>query len=343
MHLLGQMQEAADHYAEAAVAYRAAVDTLARSLGPDNPQTAASRYSLAQALAYAGKREEGEKEFQKALAAQRKVLGDHHPETGQTLIALGLLYINERRYPEADAAFTEALGIFQPLGHFDAGTCLRMLGLSLTAQERYDEAAKRFEEALVVLREKRGAKDQLTLQAVGNLGNVYLRLGQLDAAESRLREALAGLEAIFGAESDELRAPLNQLGEVLRLRGRPDEAMALHRRALAIQLKSVGAESPSVAGTRYQLALDLAAKGDVASLAEARGLLDLAIAVQRKTDADHPRLDDMLLASGRVARAQGDATRAGRDLGDAAARYEKHRGAADPRAREARREIAAAR
>ena len=343
MHLLGQMQEAADHYAEAAVAYQAAVDTLARSLGPDNPQTAAVRYSLGQVLAYVGKRDEGEKQFRQALAAQRKTLGDRHPETGQTLIGLGLLYINERRYPEADAAFTEALGIFQPLGHFDAGTCLRMLGLSLTAQERYDEAAKRFEEALVVLREKRGAQDQLTLQALGNLGNVYLRLGQLDAAESRLREALTGLEAIFGQQADELRAPLNQLGEVLRARGRLEDATALHRRALAIQLKSVGSDSPSVAGTRYQLALDLMAQHDAPSLGEARGLLDAAIAVQRKSDAEHPRLDDMLLASGRLARAQGDAARAGQDLGEAGARYEKHRGAADPLTREARRELGTAR
>jgi len=343
LHLLGQMQEAADRYAEATATYQAAVDTLSRSLGPDNPQTAAARNSLAQALAYVGRRDEGERQFRQALTAQRKTLGDRHPEVGQTLIALGLLYINERRYPEADAAFTEALGIFQPLGHFDAGTCLRMLGLSLTAQERYDEAAKRFEDALVVLREKRGAKDQLTLQALGNLGNVYLRLGQLDAAESRLREALAGLEGIFGAEADELRAPLNQLGEVLRSRGRLDEAAALHRRALAIQLKSVGAESPSVAGTRYQLALDLLAKKDAPNLAEARGLLDAAVAVQRRADADHPRLDDMLLASGRVASAQGDAARARQDLGEAASRYEKHRGARDPRTNEARRDLAATR
>jgi serine/threonine-protein kinase len=339
--LLGQMQEASNHYAEAAAAYQAAVDTLSRALGPDNPQTAGARCSLAQALAYMGKREEGEKQFREALAAQRKSLGDRHPETGQTLLSLGLLLVNERRYAEADAALTEALGIFQPLGHFDAGSCLRMLGMSLTAQERYEEAARRFEEALVVLREKRGPKDQLTLTALGNLGNVYLRMGQLDGAESRLRESVAGLEAIFGPEADQLRAPLNQLGEVLCLRGLPDQAAALHRRALGIQLKSVGSESPSVAGTRYLLALDLLAEGGAANLVEARGLLDAAMAVQRKADADHPRLDDMLLASGRVARAQSDRARAGRDLTEAADRYERHRGAADPRAREARRLSAA--
>jgi serine/threonine protein kinase/Tfp pilus assembly protein PilF len=341
--LLGSVQETAGHYADAEGTYGAALEALEKTLGADNPQTAAARYSLAQVLAYVGKRDEGEKQFRLALAAQRKSLGDRHPDVGQTLIAVGLLYINERRYAEADASFTEALAIYQPLNHPEVGTCLRMLGMSLVSQERYAEAAARFAEALAIFRRTRGDRDTLTLTALGNLGNAYLRLGELDRAEPALREAVSGIETQFGPENDQLRAPLNQLGELERMRGRVDAAAALHGRALAIQLKSVGAESPSVVGTRYQLALDLLARGDPASLAEARALLEAAIAVQRKTDAEHPRLDDMLLASGRVASAQGDPARAGQDFAEAAARYEKHRGAADARTREARRELAAKR
>jgi eukaryotic-like serine/threonine-protein kinase len=338
--LLGNVQETAGQYAEAEKTYRAAADILERALGAENPQTAAARYSLAEVLAYVGKHEEGEKQFRLALAAQRKSLGDRHPDVAQTLIALGLLEVNERRYPEADAAFTEALSIYRPLNHPETGTCLRMLGLSLTAQEHYAEAAARFEEALAIFRRTRGEKDTLTLTALGNLGNAYLRLGDLGRAESLLREAVTGIETQFGAENDQLRAPLNQLGELLRQRGRTAEAMALHRRALAIQLKSVGADSPSVVGTRYQLGMDLASEPSPANLEEARTLFDAAIAVQRKTDAENPRLDDMLLASGRVARAQGDAARAHQDFAEASARFEKHRGLANARTKEARRELA---
>jgi tetratricopeptide (TPR) repeat protein len=216
-----------------------------------------------------------------------------------------------------------------------------MLGVSLTAQERYADAAARIEEALAIFRRTRGDKDTLTLTALGNLGNAYLLLGQLDRAEPLLRESIAGIESQFGADNDQLRAPLNQLGELERARGRLAEATALHRRALAIQLKSVGSDSPSVAGTRYQLALDLVEGAGVPDLAEARALLDQAIAVQRKTDADHPRLDDMLLASGRVAHAQGDRERALHEVGEALERLEAHHGAADARTRAARVELAA--
>jgi len=337
--LLGNVQETGDHYADAEKTYRAALAALEKTLGADNPQAAAARYSLAQVLAYVGKRDEGEKQFQLALAAQRKSLGDHHPDLGQTLIAVGLLYVNERRFPEADAAFAEALSIYRPLNHPETGTCLRMLGVSLTAQEHYSEAAVRLEEALAILRRTRGDKDTLTLTALGNLGNAYLHLGELERAEPLLREAIAGIETQFGAENDQLRAPLNQLGELVRQRGQSTEATVLHRRALAIQLKSVGGESPSVAGTRYQLAVDLASEPTAANLEEARTLLEAAILVQRKADAENPRLDDMLLASGRVARARGDSSRARQDLAEASARLEKHRGAADPRTIEARREL----
>jgi serine/threonine protein kinase len=336
LQLLGNVQETGDRYAEAEKTYRAALAALERSLGAESPQAAAARYSLAEVLAYVGKRQEAEKQFLRALADQRKSLGNRHQDVGQTLIGVGLLYVNERRYREGDAAFMEALGIYQPIDHPETGTCLRMLGMSLTSQERYTEAAARLEEALAIFRRTRGDKDTLTLAALGNLGNAYLRLGELDRAEPLLREAIAGIETQFGVDNDQLRAPLNQLGELVRQRGRLGEATALHRRALAIQLKSVGAGSPSVAGTRYQLAVDLSAQPSAANLAEARSLLDAAIAVQRKADADNPRLDDMLLASGRVARAQADPARARQDLGEAAARYEKHRGAADPRTKEAR-------
>ena len=61
----------------------------------------------------------------------------------------------------------------------------------------------------------------------------------------------------------------------------------------------------------------------------------------RKLDREAPRLDDFLLASGRVARQRGDLASARRDLTEAAARYRAHDGPAHPRTVEAERELAA--
>ena len=157
-----------------------------------------------------------------------------------------------------------------------------------------------------------------------------------------MREAIAGLEEMFGEDADNLRGPLNSLGEVMRKKGRIEEATALHRRALAIQLKAIGADGPSVPGTRLQLALDLLAQPTPEHLSEARTEIDRAMELQRRIDAEHPRLDEMLLASGEVARAQGDASRSRQDLSSASERLKQHHGDADPRTRQARSELAAA-
>jgi serine/threonine-protein kinase len=339
--LLGVIQENSSRFDDAETSYREAVALYESTLGPDKPQTAEALWSLAELHAFRGKRAEAEKEFERAVAVERKSLGARHPQLASTLIDLGSLYMNERRYREADATLMEALGIYRALDHPDAADALRILGVSLTDQERYEQARQRLEEALAVSRANLGPAHQVTMTALGNLGEVQLRLGQLELAQKSLESSVAGLEALYGPATNNRRAPLNALGEVYRLRGRLDEATGLHRRALAIQLDSVGPENPAVAWTRFQLSLDLLARPAPERLAEARVQMDQAISLQRRIDSEHPRLDEMLEASGRVARLQGDRQRARRELAEAAERLRAHHGASDSRTREARAELAA--
>ena len=342
LSLVGTIQESMSRYDDAEKSCRQAIAILDKTVGVDDPRASNVHAELAELLSYRGRRAEAEKEFAITLAAQRKTLGSEHPHVASTLIDLGFLYLNERRFPEADAAFAESLRIYRALGDDDAASALRVWALSLMAQEKYAEARQRLDECLAICRTRFGAKNQVTLTALGNLGEVQLRTGELAEAETTLREAITGLEEMFGEDADNLRAPLNNLGEVIRRKGRLEEASALHRRALAIQLKAVGPDNPAVPGTRLQLALDLLAQPTSEHLSEARTEIDQAMALQRKIDAEHPRLDEMLLASGEVARAQGDGPRSRQDLSSAFERLKAHHGDADPRTREARSELAAA-
>ncbi len=186
-----------------------------------------------------------------------------------------------------------------------------MLGISLEDQERFPEAQEKLEEALSIARASFGPTNVFTLTTLGNVGEVELRRGNLETADQTLRDALAGLEKTVGKEADGLRGPLNILGELRRVQNRLDEATALHRRALAIQLKTVGAENPGVAGTRFQLALDLLARPTPENLAEARSQLDQAIALLRKW---MPNIRGWIKCSSRAA-----AWRAARETGTARA------------------------
>lgn len=334
--LLGVIQENSSRFDDAEKLYREAITLYQRTLGPDAPQAAEALWSLAELDAFRGRRAEAEKEFERALAVERKSLGGKNPLLASTLIDLGSLYMNERRYSEADASLKEALGIYRTLDHPDAADALRILGVSLIHQERYPEAERQLEEAVAFSKSKLGPSHQVTMTALGNLGEVQLRLGHLDVAQKNLQDSVVGLEAVYGKDADNRRAPLNPLGELLRLRGRVDEATELHRKELALQLKSEGSENPAVPGTRLQLALDLLAQPSPEHLSQARAELDQAIALQRKIDSDHPRLDEMLLASGRAAHAQSDRERARRDLQEALERLKRHHGESDARTREAR-------
>ena len=92
----------------------------------------------------------GGTEFAVTLASQRKSLGANHPDVAATLIDLGFLYTNERRYAEADAAFEESLRIYRALGSADAANSLRVWSLSLMGQEKYAEARQRLDECLAI-------------------------------------------------------------------------------------------------------------------------------------------------------------------------------------------------
>jgi len=341
LHQVGMIQEGMSRYDDAEKTYRQTIAILDRTVGVEDPRSANAHATLAELLSYRGRRAEAEKEFAITLAAQRKSLGSEHPDVAGTLIDLGFLYLNERRYAEADATLEESLRIYRALDSANAANSLRILAVSFLTQERFAEARQRIDECLAIARQRYGPKHQVTLTALGNLGDIQLHGGDLSTAEATLREAIAGLEDVFGKTSDSLRAPLNNLGEVARLRGRLDEAEGLHRRALAIQLEAIGAGAPSVPGTRLQLALDLLARPTPPRLAEARDQIDQAIDLQRKIDGGHPRLDEMLLASGRVALAQRDRVRSRRELSEAVERLSSHHGEADARTRIARAELAA--
>ena len=86
--------------------------------------------------------------------------------------------------------------------------------------------------------------------------------------------------------------------------------------------------------------MDLLARPTDPRIAEARQQIDQAVELQRRVDAAHPRLDEMLLTNAEIARAQGDSERARRELAEAGGRLREHHGAADGRAKRAAAELA---
>jgi tetratricopeptide (TPR) repeat protein/tRNA A-37 threonylcarbamoyl transferase component Bud32 len=322
-------------FAEAERTAREGLAILAASVRVPPLEVSFAHRNLAEQVGLAGHREEAAGEYAIALAEQRTAVGPNHVEVAETLIKQGFLLSEMRRDGEAEQALREAVRILEPLGHYDVGSARRYLGFCLINQERYAEAEREFVAVERFLRQKVGDDHPLVWGALLSEGLARLRLGRLDEAERTLNPVVAHYERM-GPESNEIRSALKYLGEVARLRGQAGRALALHRRAREIEVKIFGtAAHPGVAMSSYQIALDLLALGNRDGLAEARTRLDEAIAFLRRSDPGHPRLDDFLVASGRVALAAGERARARQDLAEAVTRLNQHRGADHPASHEA--------
>jgi len=80
-----------------------------RALGPDHPDTLASRSNLAEAYRVAGRTAEAIRLHEQTLAGRERVLGPDHPDTLSSRNNLALAYQAADRYAEAIPLFEQTL------------------------------------------------------------------------------------------------------------------------------------------------------------------------------------------------------------------------------------------
>ena len=89
-----------------------------QKLGPDHPDTLATRHNLASLYMDMGRREEAETLLKEVLAKREQKLGPDHPSTLATRGMLGFLFAQIGRSQEAGLLLEEVLaGQEQKLGH----------------------------------------------------------------------------------------------------------------------------------------------------------------------------------------------------------------------------------
>jgi len=174
---------------------RRALDLRQRTLGPEHPDTLASRNSLLEWMQANDRIREAVPFGRDLLAARRRVLGDDHPDTLVTMNNL-------------------AVAVFQD-GHMDDGIALMK------------ECVERRGRAL-------GQAHAKTLLAAGNLAAMYEAAQRLDEAEPLLRRTLAVEERELGPEHPTTLFALKNLAALLGDRKKFAEAEPLTRRAIEI-------------------------------------------------------------------------------------------------------------
>ncbi len=253
-----------------------------RTVGPSR-ELARSLTDLGVALDAGARLDDARARLEEALAIERRVLGEEHPDTAVTHSELGRVFLDQGRLGDAEAHFRAALAIRRKvLGADDheTATSLSDLGLLLRDKGDWAGAETHFRAALEVTRRTRGPRHPDVGTALGNLALAVNERGDPAAAEGMLRQALAIGEASLGRDHPMIAQRLANLAGVLRREGKLAEAAARNEEALTISRRAYGGDHPAVARQEVGMARIELDRGDPSA---ARALLAHALAVQRRS------------------------------------------------------------
>jgi serine/threonine protein kinase/Tfp pilus assembly protein PilF len=292
-----------------------------------DPIVAASAWNLVgKAFVSARKYEKAESCFTRALNLRRRHRGPRHPETAETLNAMGELCMRMDRIDEAESLLRDALAIRRAspaATRADLAESVNNWGFLLKQRGAFDEADAFYHEALALRRQaldaaladpartdgdrRRAYNDAAqTLNNLGALRRAQAAAARDDeddrsAAESQrlLKEAVAfnreGLELRergLGRHHPDVAKMLNNLGKLYEDTKQPAEAIEAYRRSLVILSEQLDQDHEFTARAALSLAralLEQSRAPDTAS-ANREALLTEAARAADRADAICGRL-----------------------------------------------------
>jgi len=168
------------------------------------------RHTMGRVYRNLGVQDEAARLLERALAGQHELLGDQHPDTLATMLALARQRTTDNRYEDAERLYAEALE-----------TSRRVLG----------------------------PEAETTLRAMGHLGNVYRIRARYDEAESLLVSALESQRRVLGEDHAATQATIASLAHLYTLQRRYEEAEVLQLEALELARRNLGEDHPDTLAT----------------------------------------------------------------------------------------------
>lgn len=253
----------------------------------DEPEAlAAVHFTIGTTYRVQSKFPEAEPHLRKALEIRRRVLGDKHPETGQSMVALAEWCLLSGRYPEAEPLFRDAIPIFRAA--HDAkwlAIALNDYGALKSSTGDYASAEKLLREGLEVSAELRGAERAPRAIMYSVLGAARCQQGDFTQGAELLQKSIEEFRALPGEPRSELAFALSTLGNIRLIQADYDKAEALLREAFELFRKTVGENHQSSAGPLLLLA-ELYYKRE--NYDKARAEIEHAMQIQRNAlPADH--------------------------------------------------------
>ncbi len=241
-----------------------------------------------------------------ALEKRRRVLGEEHPDTLDSISNMGSLLQSQGKLVQAEPYFREALEKRRRvLGeeHPETLTAINNMGGLLEAQGKLDQAEPYFREALERRRRVLGEEHPNTLGSINNMGFLLEAQGKLDQAEPYWREALEKFRRVLGEEHPDTLTSVNNMGFLLQAQGKLDQAEPYFREALEKHRRVLGEEHPNTLISINQMGFLLQAQG---KLDQAEPYYREALEKRRRVlGEEHPNTLSSINLMGLLLQAQG--------------------------------------
>jgi len=251
-----------------------------------------------------------------ALDRRQAIYGKDNRQVADSLLALGLLRVDQARLGDAERLVRQGSGIIRrnlPANHPDVARANAALGRVLEHRGSYDQAIIALEQA-VRLQSASGGQTPDLASSLSELANTQFYAGRYAVSDSLNRRVLAMHRQIYGGRHPLIADDLLNLSAIQFNLGHYAEAEGFARQALEINRSWYGDDHPETASSLTFLGQALARED---RYEEAKKLLQQAFAIQERIYGPvHPRVAAALNELGSVA------LRAG-NLDDAEARFRR--------------------
>jgi len=217
---------------------------------------AAIRHTIAETYWGMGLYPEAQRQAERALSLRRRVLGDEHHDTVESMLLLARVYRELGKYRDAEPLVAAAVRIrSRTLGERNTETLVALKDLARLYMDQ-DKLSQAEPIAVRVLEARRrilGPEHHDTLEDTNDLGNLYALEGRNDKAEPLFAQALEGFRRLKGEDYPEALIAAMNLGAVYVREGKYAPAEPLLLRTLEAVRRVFGAEDPHIATTMTSL------------------------------------------------------------------------------------------
>ena len=153
---------------------------------------------------------------------------------------MGLLFVAQRRFAEAEPYFLQAIRIRErSLGasHAETGDAVNNLAWTYHEQGKDDEARPLFERALRIFEQSRGPSDPSVAHVLDGLAQVETRESEYEEAEAKYLRAIAIWDEQAPAGNSSLVLLLKHYAELLEKLGRAADLVKIKSRLTPLRAK----------------------------------------------------------------------------------------------------------